>query len=135
MRGLTWVRCCGVGTNWLKGWIRKLVGSTICALMMPSSSMSRRSTSRKNEAFLPSGPLTVAAVMLGPERSIHRRAGEVRMPRVENTVADVEERLAVELVRAGLGEDLDTAKTETVVFGGERIGIDADLADGFLGRK
>ena len=39
------------------------------------------------------------------------------------------------LSRARLGENLDAAEAELVVLGGEGILIDADFADGFLGRK
>src|ERR1017187_3799145 len=42
---------------------------------------------------------------------------------------------AAHRIAARLGEDLDAAEAQPVVFGGERVLVDADFADGFLGRK
>ena len=55
--------------------------------------------------------------------------------RVESALAVVETQAAADLVAAGLGEDFDAAEAEPVVFGGEGILVDADFANGFLGRK
>ena len=41
----------------------------------------------------------------------------------------------MKLIRAWFGEDFDAAVTQPVVFGGKRILIDADFANGSLGRK
>ncbi len=41
----------------------------------------------------------------------------------------------MELLRAGLGDDLNAAVADAVVLGGKRILVDADLEDGGLGRK
>ncbi len=54
---------------------------------------------------------------------------------IEDTVAVVEPDAAANLIGARLGEDLDAAEAEFVVLGGEGILIDADFADGFLGRQ
>ena len=43
--------------------------------------------------------------------------------------------VAVQLVGAGLGKDLDAAVAELVILRGERILVDADFADRRLGRK
>jgi hypothetical protein len=50
--------------------------------------------------------------------------------RVEDLVVEIEHPLAVELVGAGLGEDLNAAEADAVVFSRERIAVDADFADG-----
>ena len=60
---------------------------------------------------------------------------EMRIARIEDAVAVVEAQAAANLVAARLGENLDAAEAELVVFRGEGILIDADFADGFLGRK
>src|SRR5205823_2995922 len=67
--------------------------------------------------------------------------GEIRLvvgewiARIENAVAIVEIQGAAEAVGAGAGENLDAAEAQPVVFGGEGILVDADLANGFLGRQ
>src|ERR1019366_894462 len=53
---------------------------------------------------------------------------------VKNAFAVVEAQAAANLVASRLGEDFDAAEAELVVFGGEGVLIDADFADGFLGR-
>src|SRR6266404_6384535 len=47
----------------------------------------------------------------------------------------VEKELAVQLVRAGLGKDLNPAKAHAIILRGEWILVDADFTDGRLGRK
>ena len=53
---------------------------------------------------------------------------------VQDLVIVVEEELAMKLVRAGFGEDLDPAKPELVIFCRERVLIDANFPDRRLGR-
>ncbi len=52
-----------------------------------------------------------------------------------SAVGIVEAEGPVDVIAAGLGENLDAAETEAVVFRRERILVDADFADGFLGGK
>src|ERR1041385_6516726 len=47
----------------------------------------------------------------------------------------VKKELAVQLVCAGLGEDLNPAKAHAVILRGEWVLVDADFADGRFGRK
>ena len=54
---------------------------------------------------------------------------------IEHAFAVVESEGAANLVAARLGENLDAPEAELVVFGGEGVLIDADFADGFLGRQ
>ncbi len=55
--------------------------------------------------------------------------------RIEDVRVPVHKKLAVQLVRTRLGEDLDAAETKLVVLGGKGILIDTNLADGRLGRQ
>ena len=41
----------------------------------------------------------------------------------------------MQLVGAGLGEDLDASETRLIVLRRKRVLVDADLADIFFGRK
>src|SRR6185312_482775 len=62
-------------------------------------------------------------------------ATEERVGGVERFGVALGAERAVELVGAGLGEDLDAAVTELVVLRRERVLVDADFADRRLGRK
>src|SRR5207245_10944461 len=53
-----------------------------------------------------------------------------RIPRVKWRGIAVDHKLAVQLVSARLGENFDTSVGELVVFGGKRVLIQADFADG-----
>ena len=53
---------------------------------------------------------------------------------VERLVHELEGRAAAQPVGAGLGQDLDAPEAEPVVLGGERVGVEPDLADRLLGR-
>src|SRR5580698_8699997 len=55
--------------------------------------------------------------------------------RVEGGIVTVSEELSMKFVGAGLGEDFDAAVAELVVFGGERVLVDANLADRRLRRE
>ncbi len=55
--------------------------------------------------------------------------------RIERIAVAGYPQIAVKRVAARLGEDLNAAPAVVVVLGGERILVDADLADGALGRK
>ena len=61
--------------------------------------------------------------------------GEQGVRRVGCRGVAVAGNVAVELLRAGFGDDLDTAITDAVVLGGKRILVYANLQDGRLGRK
>ena len=54
---------------------------------------------------------------------------------MNTAVAVVGLNLAVEVLAAGLGEDLDPPHTDAVVFGGERVLIDAHFANRRLRRQ
>src|SRR5438132_14381675 len=56
-----------------------------------------------------------------------------RIARVENAVAVVEKQAAAEPVGAWSGEYFDPPEAQLIVFRGEGILVDTDLADGFLG--
>ena len=58
-----------------------------------------------------------------------------RVARVEYSITVVESQTAANFVAARLGKNFDAAETELVVFGGEGVLIDANFADGFLGRE
>ena len=58
-----------------------------------------------------------------------------RILRVESRVVAAGLDLAVQLVGAGLGEDLDAAVAQAVVLGGKWILVDADFADRRLRRN
>ena len=47
---------------------------------------------------------------------IGRLAGDERIPRVERRIIRIEEKLAVKLVRAWLGQNLDAAVAQLVVL-------------------
>jgi len=47
----------------------------------------------------------------------------------------IEKELAVDLVRAGLGENFNSAKTHAVILRGKWVLVDADFTDGRFGRK
>src|SRR5579859_472484 len=87
---------------------------------------------QKKRRTLVDGPAQVAAILLKHERGFLRG---VRIARVPDIVGEIVEARTVKLVRARLGENLDAAVAELVVFGRERILVDADLADGILGGK
>jgi hypothetical protein len=83
------------------------------------------------------GPLTErpahrAAVLFQEEWRLFLRVG---IPRVEDVIAEIEESLAVQLIRARFGEDLDAAITQLAELGRERVLIDAYFADRSLRRK
>ena len=91
----------------------------------------------KDRGFFAQRPADIAAEL---RRFISRRVLTGR--KVLERVASVQpgggagqEELAVPLVGARLGQDLDAAVAEFVVFRGKRILIDADLADGRFRRK
>src|ERR1019366_51115 len=73
-----------------------------------------------------------AAIFLQQKRRLLLRVG---IPRIEDVVAEVEEGLAMQLIRAGLGEDLDAAVAQLGELGRERILVDAHFADRVLGRE
>ncbi len=58
-----------------------------------------------------------------------------RVAGVEGLVVALDEELAVQLVGAGLGENLDAPVAQPVELGGKGILVDANLADRRLGRK
>ena len=58
-----------------------------------------------------------------------------RVARIEDRVGIEKGDGAAQLVGARLGENLDAAEAQPVEFGGKGILVDADLADGFLGRQ
>src|SRR5579884_658219 len=58
-----------------------------------------------------------------------------RVAGVESGSIAVDEELAVDPVGAGLGEDFDAAIAQVVVFRGERVLVDANLANGGFRRK
>src|SRR5580700_296314 len=64
-----------------------------------------------------------------------RLLGRIGIARIPKVVAEIPLGCAAVLVIAGLGEDLDFPVAYLVVLGRKGILIDADLADGFLGRK
>ena len=61
--------------------------------------------------------------------------GGVRIAGIQGIVAEIEIYVSVELIRAGLGENFDTAVAQLVEFRRERILVDADFANGILGRQ
>ena len=73
-----------------------------------------------------------AAVFLQEERRLPGGIGVARVPEI---IGEVVVAQSFEFVRARLGEDLDAAEAEFVVLGRKRVLVDANLADGFLGRK
>ena len=90
----------------------------------------RTSKSAKKDVFLPIGPPTSPS---RPETLPVWLDGRERIARVEDVAAVVGLNLAVEVVAAGLGEDLDSAHADAVVLRGEGILVDADFADRGLG--
>jgi len=74
----------------------------------------------------------VAAIFFELERRFFRRVGIARIPDI---VTVVEECRSAKFIGPGLGEDLDAAVSERVEFRCKRIGIDADFANGLLGRQ
>src|SRR5260370_37074418 len=64
-----------------------------------------------------------------------RRHSSKRIATVKRRRGSREKGLAVELVGAGLGENLDAAVAELVVLRGKWILVDADFADGSFGRE
>ena len=58
-----------------------------------------------------------------------------RVLRVEGGRIAEDVNLAVDAAGTGLGGDLDSAKAERIVLGGERVLVDLDLADGGFGRE
>ena len=95
--------------------------------------MSRRLKSTKNDAFLLSDPPRLAA----PHARWSSRAcwSTNGLRELKIAVAVHKHERAAQLVGAGLGQNLDSAETEPVVLGGKRVLVDANLADGFLGRQ
>ena len=59
----------------------------------------------------------------------------VRIPGIQDVVAEIEMGGAMKLVGAGLGQNLDSSVAEFVEFWRERVLIDADFANGIFGRK
>ena len=59
----------------------------------------------------------------------------IRIARVPDVVAEIEVHVAMKLVGSRLGENLDAAVAELVEFGRKRILVDANLANGILGRQ
>jgi hypothetical protein len=94
--------------------------------------MSSRSISRNKEARLPNGTAQVAAQFVQREGRLLRG---VRVTRVPEIVREIVAHRGVEFLRTGLGEDLDPAEAQLVELRRERILVDANLADRFLGRK
>ncbi len=106
--------------------------STVTASMTALLSMLRSSTSRKKEAFLLMGPLRLPPNSFKSEGSL---LGRIRIAGIEDIVAVVEIGLPAQFVGAGLGQNLDAAEADLVVFRRKRVLIDADLADGiFVGK-
>src|SRR5208337_1177941 len=58
-----------------------------------------------------------------------------RIERIKCRGIAVHQELTMELIGAGLGENFDSSVSQLVVFGGERVLVDANLADRRLGRK
>ena len=92
----------------------------------------------EERCFLAQWTADVAAVL-------HRVVGRIRgcravlmkegILRVEGGIVAVYGNLSVPFIRAGLGEDFDTAVADFIVLSGERILIDADFADGGFWRQ
>src|SRR5882672_9315696 len=74
----------------------------------------------------------IASVLLQQKRRLLLR---VRITRIPEGVPEVVEARSVKLVGPRLGEDFDSAVAELVEFRRKRILVDADLANGLLGRK
>src|SRR5882724_2966332 len=86
---------------------------------------------KERGAFVNSAAHT-AAIFLQKKRRFLKR---VRVARVPKLISEVEVDRALELICSGLRENLDSAKTELVVFRSERILVDANFANRFLRRK
>src|SRR5882724_9491150 len=59
----------------------------------------------------------------------------VSVPRIPEIVREIVADRPAEFVSARLGEDLDAAESELVILRRERVLIEPDLANRFLGRK
>ena len=68
-------------------------------------------------------------------REVIRLVGGIWITRIEDRITAADKGLSLELVGAGLGEDLDPAETNLIEFGREGILINAYLPDRFLRRK
>src|SRR2546423_305437 len=78
------------------------------------------------------GAHRAAEVQIIELRAEWRGPSHEGIPRVEDTVVELCESLAVEPFAAGLGEDLDARKAGAVVLSRERVGVDPHLANGGL---
>ena len=78
------------------------------------------------------GPVQVAVEHVGV---IGRLRGDEGVGSVERRVVALHPEVAVQLVGAGLGEDLDASEAQRVVLRRVGILVDADLADGGFGRQ
>src|SRR6185503_1018547 len=70
-----------------------------------------------------------------PVRGLRPARGRERGTRRPGPVAQAAAHRRPPRAEAGLGHDLDAGMAALVVFGGEAIGLDADLADLALGRQ
>lgn len=86
----------------------------------------------KERGLLADGSVNAAVEINGVIRWL--RAG-VGIARVEAVVVAAELEVAVELVAARFGEDLDAAQAERIILCREGILVDTNFADGRLGRK
>jgi hypothetical protein len=59
----------------------------------------------------------------------------IRVPRIPEVIGEIKVGGAMKFIGTRFGEDLDPAITEFVVFRGERVLIDSDLANGLFGGK
>src|SRR5205085_732773 len=83
------------------------------------------------------GLLTQGAAEVGADlaRVEIRLDGGKRVAGVECSFAVVEGHLPAKLVGSGFGENLDASESQAVVFGRERVLVNANFADGRLGGK
>ena len=82
---------------------------------------------KEERGFLAQRTANIAVVL---SRVVGGLGSGKRIGRVEGRVVADGEELPVVLVGTGLGEDFDAAVAKLVVFGGKRILVDADFANG-----
>ena len=85
---------------------------------------------QEETAMLAQWPADVPSEELRPKGRIH---GKERVARIPNAVADRVVALAMKLIGAGFSKDLDPPVSQLVELRRERVRIDADLANRFLG--
>ena len=128
------MRVDGLGTASVKGMPVGLVKveSGTTALIIEKSLILRRWASRKKEVFLLAGHP-------GFRRRSQTGSGlgswTKGLREFRRRIGVIEKELSVILIRAGLGEDFDSAVTQLVILRGKRILVDANLTNGRLGRK